>query len=435
MSFDDDDKLPIEFIPHGETEEIRDANLKLVEPSPGFGTAANFCCDIINKNSELTVLDFTQQTVTIRFQIDGLWHGGPEMDRESGDFMLATIKQMAGMNFRERRQRQEGKFKSIYRKKGQTFNVVSQGVPTGERVALYLHTKKPPIDSAEDLGMRKKMREQLSTLTASADMRNVLVVAVPGEGYTTAWKGIVGCADRLTRDFYVLQPVGKGDEEEIINIFPCEFDPAKGEDATSPLHQLLLREPNVLAFEDLPNGNMVNSIVDFSIENSLPIFTRQQGKHCIDGLLRLFAKGPDIRKFVDHLDAVIAMRVIRKLCNNCKVGYAPHPQLLQQLGLPAGRVAELFQPFVFQPGMVDADEKPIQPCPECSGIGFKGRTGLFEMLKLTPAIRDAIATNPKNDYLQQVTKQQGHVSMFMEGVLLIAKGLTSVDELQRVLQS
>ena len=434
MSFDDD-QPPIEFVPHGETEEIRDANLELVEPSPGFSTAANFCCDVINKNSELTVLDFTQQSVTIRFQIDGLWHGGPPMDRESGDFMLATIKQMAGMNFRERRQRQEGKFKTIYKRKGQTFNVVSQGVPTGERVALYLHVKKPPIDSAEDLGMRKKMRDEITSMTSDPNMKNLLVVGVPGEGYTTAWKSIVGCADRLTRDFYVLQPKSKGDEEEIINIFPCEFDPEKGEDAATPLPQLLLREPNVLAFEDLPNGDLINRVVDFSAQNNLPMFSRQQGKHCIDGLLRLLAKGPDIRKFVDHLDAIVSMRVIRKLCDNCKVAYTPHPQLLQQLGLPTGRVAQLYQPFVFQPGMTDADEKPIEPCPECAGIGFKGRTGLFEMLKMTQSLRDAIVANPKSDHLQQVAKNEGHVSMFMEGVLLIAKGLTSVDELQRVLNS
>ncbi|MEL7498697.1 MAG: ATPase, T2SS/T4P/T4SS family [Planctomycetota bacterium] len=435
MSFDDDDKPPIEFVPHGDTEEIREANLALVEPSPGFDTAANFCCDIINKNSEVTVLDFTQQSVTVRFQIDGIWHGGPPMDRESGDFMLATIKQMAGMNFRERRQRQEGRFKTIYLRKGQKFKVVSQGVPTGERVALYLEIRKPSAESAEELGMRKKMREEIGALTADPEMKDILVVAVPGEGYTTAWRSIVGCADRLTRDFYVLQPVGKGDEEEIINVFPCEFDPAKGEDAMSPVPQLLLKQPDILAFEELPDGDLINRVIDMSIEKKIPLFTRQQGKHCVDGLLRLLAKGPDIKKFVDHLDTVIAMRVIRKLCTNCRIGFTPHPQLLQQLGLPPGRVAELFQPFVFKPGMLDDDEKEIEPCPECSGIGFKGRVGLFEKLNMTDPLRQAIAANPKNDYLQKVAKQQGHISMFMEGVVLIAKGITSVDELQRVLKS
>lgn len=434
MSFDDT-KPPIEFVPFGDTEEAREANLALVEPSPGFITAANFCCDVVNKNSLVTVLDFTQQSVVVRFQIDGLWHGGPQMDRESGDFMLATIKQMAGLNFRERRLRQEGSFKAIYNKKGYKFKLVSQGVPSGERVALYLEVRKPANDNAEELGMRKKMREQVQALTADPNLKNILVVAVPGEGYTTAWQSVLSCADRLTRDFYVLQPVGKGDEEEVINVFPSEFDPAKGEDALSPLPQLLLKQPDILAFEDLPNGDVVNRIIDLAIKKKLPIFTRQAGKHCIDGLLRLIAKGPDVQKLVDHLDAIVAMRVIRKLCKRCKVAYIPHPQLMQQLGLPPGRVAELYQPFVFKPGMMDANEKPIEPCPECSGIGFKGRTGLFEMLVMTPTLRTAIVSNPKNDYLQGVAKQGGHASMFVEGVLLIAKGITSVDELQRVMKS
>ena len=433
MSFDDS-KPPIEFVPHGASEEIREANLALVEPSPGFATAGNFVIDIINKNAAITVLDFTQQQVAIRFQIDGLWHGGPPMDRESGDFMLATIKQMAGMNFRERRARQDGKFKTIYHRKGQSFKVVAQGVPSGERVALYMETKSKNAPTPEELGMRSKVKQKIAEVTANTDMGIFMVVGVPGEGYTTAWQTIIGCTDRLTRDFYVLQPAGKGDEEEIINVNAVEFNPANGEDALTPIPQLLLKEPNVLAFEDLPNGHVVNRIVDVSIAESMPIFTRQQGKHCIDGLLRLIAKGIDVKKYMDRLDYIASMRVIRKLCDKCKVAYTPHPQLLQQLGLPPGRVAQLYQAFVFQPGMLDENERPIEPCSECSGIGFRGRTGLFELLEVKDEFRQAVQANPKNDYLQAVAKQNGHVSMFMEGVVLVAKGVTSVEELQRVLK-
>jgi type II secretory ATPase GspE/PulE/Tfp pilus assembly ATPase PilB-like protein len=154
----------------------------------------------------------------------------------------------------------------------------------------------------------------------------------------------------------------------------------------------------------------------------------------LDGLLRLIAKKPDAKKFVDHLSGIASMRIIRKLCDSCKIAFTPHPQLLQKLGLPPGRVAELFQPFVHRPDMVDDDENPIPPCPECSGVGFKGRTGLFEFLTMTDDLRKAIVQKPQLKYLQAVAEQGGHVSMKMEGVLLIAKGLTSVDELQRVLK-
>lgn len=435
MSFDSPTLPPIEFVPAGESTEQSEANLALVEPSPGFRPAANLCVEIIARDADVTVLDFTAQQVNVRYRMDGIWHNGPQLERERGDYMLATLKQMAGLNYRERRQRQQGAFKTIYMKRGQKFKIVSQGVPTGERVAIYLDYKRPSLESAAELGMRPKMQQQIQALIADPNMGNLMVVAVPGEGYTSAWKGVVGCADRLTRDFYVLQPVGKGEAEEVINVFPVEFDPASGQDAMSPVPQLLLKQPDVLAFPDLPSGDLVNRITQLSVDQSMPIFTRHPGKTCLDGLLRLIVKQPDVAAFVKRLDGIVAMRVVRKLCSQCRVPYNPHPQLLQQLGLPQGRIAELYQPLVFKPGMVDENEDELEPCGNCSGIGFRGRTGVFEFLRLTDPIRQAIVRQPRMDYLQKVAASEGHVSMYQEGVLLVAKGTTSVDELNRVLKA
>ena len=117
-----------------------------------------------------------------------------------------------------------------------------------------------------------------------------------------------------------------------------------------------------------------------------------------------------------------------------KIGFTPAPKLLHQLGLPQGRIAELYKPFVHHPDMVDEDEKPILPCPKCSGIGYQGRTGIFEFLQITDQLRAAIVQKPHLKHLQGVAEQGGHVSMKMEGIVLIAKGITSIEELQRVLK-
>jgi type II secretory ATPase GspE/PulE/Tfp pilus assembly ATPase PilB-like protein len=435
MAYDSDNLPPIDFTAAGSTPEEREKNLALVEPSPGFGPTANFCVDIIVRDADITVLDFTAQQVNIRFRIDGIWHPGPVLDREDGDFMLATVKQLAGMNFRERRQRQEGNFKTLYQKRTQKFNIVSQGVRTGERVAINLDYKRPPLETPEELGMRSKMKSQISAMIANPEMKNLLVIGYPnGNGYTSTWKAVTSCADRLTRDFYVIQPADRGENEEVINIFPWEYDPAKGETPLTTMPDLLLKQPDVLAFPDLETAEIIDQVVELSSSRKIPIFTRHPGKHCLDGLLRLIAKKPDAQKFVEHLDGIVSMRIIRKLCDRCKIAFAPHPQLLQKLGLPQGRVAELYQPFIHRPDMVDEDENPIPPCPECSGIGFRGRTGLFELLTMTDNLRKAVIQKPQLKYLQAVADQGGHVSMKMEGVLMIAKGITSVDELQRVLK-
>ncbi len=425
---------PIEFTAAGATPEEQKTNLKIVKPSPGFEPAAELVSEAIIKDATVTVMDFSAQQVVVRFQIDGLWHSGTPMDRETGDYLLATLKQLAGLDYRERRARQEGKFGTLYLKVRQKFKLVSQGIPTGERVAIYLDYKRPPLETVEELGMRGSMIRQLQPILNDPKMGIVLATGVPGEGYTSAWRGVLDACDRLTRDYYVVEEKEKL-EPEVINIYPIEFDPAKGETAMTPIPQLLLKEPDVLAFPDLVDGKLLNSIVDLGMKKEIPIFTRIPGKHCVDAILRVLLLKPDVAKFAERLNVVVAMRLIRLLCNSCKIGFQPHPALLQKLGLPVGRVAELYKPFIFQPGMVDEEENEIEPCSTCSGIGYRGRTGLFEMLTLNDEIRQVIDKTPRADQIGAAAKRHGHISMQMEGIVMVASGRTSIEELQRVLKS
>ena len=278
------------------------------------------------------------------------------------------------------------------------------------------------------------MIKPLSPMLNDPKMGIAMVTAVPGEGYTTAWRGTLDACDRLTRDYFVLEEKGKL-EPEVINIYPIEFDPAEGEDALSPIPQLLLKEPDVLAFPEIPTGDLLNRIVDLSISKSMPMFIRVPGKSCLDAVLRTLVLRPDVKKLAPRLTAVLAMRLIRLLCNECKIGFQPHPQLLQQLGLPQGRVAELYKPMIYKPGMTDEDGNEIEPCSKCSGIGYRGRTGFFELLMMNDELRQGLMTNPRMDVLSAIAKRHRHISLQMEGVVLVAAGKTSVDELQRVLKA
>jgi len=430
----DDFGPPIEFFAAGETPEEQDANLKTVKPSPGFEPAAELCAEAIIKDATMTVLDFTAQQMSLRFQIDGLWHSGAPMDRETGDYMLATLKQLAGLDYRERRARQTGNFGSMYLKKKQKFKLVSQGIKTGERVALYLDYKRPPLDDVKQLGMRASMISQLHGIVNDSETGLVVTSAVPGEGFTKVWRGALDTCDRLTREYFTIEHVGKN-EPEVINVYPIEYDSVKGETPMTPIPQLMLKEPDVLAFPDLENGGLLNQIVDHSIAHSMPIFTRIPGKHCIDALLRLLVLKPDAKKLASRLTAVLAMRLIRLLCDDCKIGFQPSPKMLQQLGLPQGRIAQLFRPMIYREGMVDENDNEIEPCASCSGIGYRGRTGLFELLMMNDELRAALVSKPKMDNLAAIAKRHQHVSLQMEGIVMIAGGHTSIEELQRVLKS
>ncbi len=425
------DLPPIQLTAAGGSEKEQKANLKSISPSPGFPTCVHLICDAIEKRSDTTVFDFTQQFVNIRYRIDGIWHSMPQMDRETGDFMMATLKQLAGMNYRERRARQEGKFGAMLMKQKYKCRVLSQGVKTGERIALYINIPQPKIDTLEQMGINPAIKANLME-SLNLDKGMVLTSAMPGEGYTATWRATLDACDRLMRDFYVLEPKDRV-EPEVINIQSKTYDESKGEDAFTQMSNLLLLEPNVLAFTETVNGETVDKMLDLT-EKDFQVMTRIHGKHCVDALLRLMVLKPNVKLLAKHLQCIVAMRIIRKLCEECRIAYVPHPKLLAQLGIPPGRVRQFYKPFEYEPGMLDENEREIEPCEYCSGIGYRERTGIFEVLKVSDSFRKAMIQTPHVEQLAAVAKADGNISMRDMGVLAVASGVTSLEELQRVLK-
>ena len=120
--------------------------------------------------------------------------------------MLATLKKLADLNYMERRTRQEGEFAAELLTQKTKFEFVSQGVPTGERVVIHVNRKKPPTETLEDLGMRKKMIEDVQG-HLSKTKGLILVSTLPGDGHTTFWRGMLSAFDRFMREFVAIGQV------------------------------------------------------------------------------------------------------------------------------------------------------------------------------------------------------------------------------------
>ena len=123
-------------------------------------------------------------------------------------------------------------------------------------------------------------------------------------------------------------------------------------------------------------------------ENRLMIGTIR-AKDCAEALLRVLALGVPPDEFAKAITAVVSQRLVRKLCEACKEAYAPTPQILQQLGIPEGRVQAFYRPPQPNP------EEPKEPCQVCGGIGYFGRTAIFELLAVGDAVRKVLAAEPE----------------------------------------
>jgi type II secretory ATPase GspE/PulE/Tfp pilus assembly ATPase PilB-like protein len=406
-------------------ERDNQANLITARQSPGYLLVKEFIADMADRRSDKAILDYTQQSVVVRQHIDGVWHNSEARDRESSDVMLAVMKTLANLSATERRKKQESKFAAKYQDHSYVCPITSQGVPTGERVVIQLlGGYQRSFKSYEDLGMRAKLAEQWSGLMAS-DKGLLVIAGLPGGGITTLTDVSLMETDRLLRDFAAIEEE-QHREREIVNIEVTTYNAAKGESPATLIPSLIRKYPNVYVLREFTDPEAAKLLLGEVRDEDRLVITNVHAKEAPEALLRMLQQKVPQRDFANTITAVLCTRLIRKLCDACKVAYAPTPDLLKKLGIPAGKVEALYR----QP----KPEEIEKPCPECGNLGFKGRTGLFELLIVDDKIREILLKQPQLDLLRKAARAAGMRTFQEEGLLLVAKGMTSLAELQRVLK-
>ena len=409
----------------GATERDDNINLLTARQAPGFLPARELLAQGLDNRADAIMLDYTQQAVSVRFQVDGVWHPGENMEREPGDMMLAVLKVLCALNPNERRAKQQGSFGAEYEGKKHSPKLISQGTQTGERVLIQFPDPDARKKRSADLGMRDKMWEDLrGVLESKSGM--VVVSAPPGAGLTCLTHALINGMDRYTRGFICVEDA-TAKEVQIENVPVTTFNAAAGETPLTVLPKLIREYPDVIVVPDMKDAESAELLCD-QTGLDRTVITTARAKEAAEALLRVMMLKMPPQKYAAALKVAVNMRLVRKLCDKCKEAYAPPPQLLQQLGIPQGRIEALYRPPTPNP------EQPQEPCQQCRGIGYYGRTGMFEVLVVDDVVRQALQQKPQLDTVRQAARKAGMRTLQEEGLLLVVTGVTSLPELQRALK-
>jgi type II secretory ATPase GspE/PulE/Tfp pilus assembly ATPase PilB-like protein len=429
---------PVEFKsttgeqPANQTAEIQ------CRQSMGIVPAKQIVYEAIVGHSDRILMDFTAQGVASQVEVDGVWQALPALDRQNGDMMLAVFKTLAHLNPQDRVNQQVGEFKAMYGKEVRTCQFTSVGTQTGERVIIKLISKEGKFDSLSDLGIREPLVEAYKRLSGrheeDKDMQvtsGMVVIATPpnGGGLSTFWDYALRATDRFMRDFVCFETPNMN-ETDVENILVDVVDPNQGKSLAASIEAADLRQIDVYLVPQLADKATLERLCYEVNTESKQVFISVRATDGIDALHTLRGSGVAPAMLAQAVNGVLHMRLCRRLCENCKQPFQPNPQYVQQLGLPPSHVEVLYQQYQPVP-----DEQGVmpEPCPVCLGRGFVGRIGIFELTEITEPMRQALTTEPNPDKLRQLSAQQGNQSTLTEGMLLVAQGITSVQELQRAM--
>lgn len=404
---------------------------------PGYPVALVVLANAISSRADRILMDYSAQGAVVRYRIDGVWESLAPMDRPTGDAALVVYKKMFGLNAVERRAKQDAKFTTNFKNTDWVVTFTSAGVPSGERVLFQIDTKKPTIKTLDDLGMRDAMQETFRGML-NGDKGIVLISGPPGQGLPTSWRISLESADKFVRDFVSLE--NKADPDpEIINVSQNFFESGVGDGPEEQFEKMLLKQPDVLVMPSLINSYIADRVIDQITKLGKHSITRMVATDSVDAIIKLLSTyKTEAKEIVKLLSGVLNQRMVRRLCDKCKQPFQPTPQLLQKLGIPAGRVQKLFQPTIPPPPeqRVDAKGNPIEIeiCKKCNGRGYFGRMAIFELLTVDDKLRQVILKSAGNpDAIRQFAKQNGHLGFQEEGILACALGMTSLQEIQKMM--
>jgi type II secretory ATPase GspE/PulE/Tfp pilus assembly ATPase PilB-like protein len=363
----------------------------------------------------------TANETVVAVQIDGVKYPQTKLDSKTGVTMIDFIKKHAGMDVEDRRKRQEGKMRVLHDASHEVM-AMSHGSTRGLSLTLLIDPTALRSMKFKDLGLLDTQQEQVASIFDEQD-RAVLVVSPPHQGMTTTLYSFVN-----EHDPYMTNIMSLEDEVHFELEGVSHGQIKTGQDSPTiakQLESMLLREPKVVLLSQLTDADTAKLIGRFADEARFYMGLRQKDSFTA---LKAWVKATGDKELAGHaLRAIVAQRLLRKLCETCRVAYKPDPKLLKKLNLPVDKVSQLYK----HSGKVMVKEEE-QTCPDCMGLGYRGRRAVFEVMLFDDECRKLIADG-QLDQLKNRLRKNRMLYMQEAALNLAAQGITSVSEISRVL--
>jgi type II secretory ATPase GspE/PulE/Tfp pilus assembly ATPase PilB-like protein len=366
---------------------------------------------ITNRASDIH-LEPEEGGVAVRYRIDGVLRQVMGLPRAAGVPLVSRIKIMAGLDIADRLRPQDGRARVAVNGVRIDLRVSTLPASNGEKVVIRILDSRATVLSLDQMGLHGDEVQRMKDLY---DLREglVLVTGPTGSGKTTTlYSGIRYVQQRPLNIVTIEDPV----EYKLQGIVQVQVNEKAGVTFAAALRSILRQDPDVVLVGEIRDKEAAMIAVQASLTGHLVLSTL----HTIDAasaVTRLTDVGVESYKIATALKGVIAQRLIRRLCTSCReLWMEPVPERMRRW-IPEG--STLYRPV---------------GCPDCSQTGYRGRLAITEVLVVTPEVERRIAANESTDRIADAAREGGMKSLWESGIGHVKAGITSLEELLRVVE-
>jgi type IV pilus assembly protein PilB len=402
----------LEFYPGEREAEEEEEELDKFQDSPFVKMVDLIIKNALKKGASDIHVEAQENNVRVRNRIDGVLQETIKLPKWTQPIIISRIKVLGGMNIAERRLPQDGRIK--VRSKNFTADLRVSTLPTfyGEKAVIRILNKEEAFLRLDQLGFARKNLAILENF-ARQPQGMILITGPTGSGKTST---LYGCMREIRSEEVNIVTVEDPVEYELGGINQVQINEKVGLTFPFILRSILRQDPNVIMVGEIRDKETAELALQASLTGHLVLSTL----HTSDAptaVTRLIDIGMPPFLIASSLIGVVAQRLVRVICPECKEEYVPNPELLSRLSM---REEDL--PFKFFHG---------KGCPHCDHTGFKGRTAIEEIMIMGHKMRELVQAQVTADTLREAAMATGMTTLGMSGLRKIRMGITTIEEVLR----
>ena len=355
-----------------------------------------------------------EKELRIRYRIDGTMYQKLLPPKRLQGAIASRVKIMSNLNIAEKRLPQDGRIMIKIADKPIDIRVSILPSNFGERVVMRLLDKSKGVVALQDLNLSQRDYQIIST-TIERPNGIVLITGPTGSGKTTTLYSII---ERLNKPGVNIITVEDPVEYTMSGVSQVQVKESIGLTFAASLRSILRQDPDIVLIGEIRDAETAQIATQASLTGHLVLSTLHTN-NAPAAITRLIDMGVEAFLIASTLICVVAQRLVRTLCEQCKKQYTPDADTIKQLGLSAQEAADIT--FYHAGG-----------CDECLSTGYRGRAAIFEVMEIDDVVREKIVEHSDTSVIRRVARERGMTELVEDGLRHIKAGVTTIEEVLSV---